>query len=222
MSPARPIVLLADDHPMVLEGLAKLLSPDFEIVGAVTDGRALLEAAALWRPDLVIVDISMPGIDGIEATRRLRDLVPEARVLILSCHTEPSWVHAAFAAGACGYLIKTSAPEEVENAAREAVKGNFYISPAIAYAVLGRPGQERETARRIEASQTVSSGALTSREMEIVHLLGKGLSNKEIASQSGVSVTTVRTHLAKVYRKVGSVSRIALALYAAQSGEAVM
>lgn len=222
MSPARPSVLLADDHPLVLEGLAKLLSPDFEIVGAMGDAYTLLQAAVLLRPDLAIVDISMPGIDGIEATRQLRDLVPATRVLILSCHTESSWVHTAFAAGACGYLVKTSAPEEVELAAREAVKGNFYISPAVAYTVLGQPGQQRETARRIEAPRPVPSGALTSREMEIVHLLGKGLSNKEIARQSGLSVATVRTHLAKVYRKVGSVSRIALALYAAQSGEAVM
>ncbi|HEX4965238.1 MAG TPA: response regulator transcription factor [Thermoanaerobaculia bacterium] len=222
MSPTRPRVLLADDHPLVLEGLAKLLSPDFEIVGAVADGLALLEAAALWRPDLAVVDISMPRIDGIEATRQLRDLVPETQVLFLSCHTEPSWVQAAFAAGACGYLVKTSAPEEVETAARKAVKGNFYISPAVAYAVLVQPGPERETAHRIEAPRPVPSGALTSRETEIIHLLGKGLSNKEIARRTGVSVATVRTHLAKVYKKVGSVSRIALALYAAQSGEAVM
>jgi len=104
----RSSVLLADDHPMMLEGLKRLLSPDFEVVGAVADGPALLEAAAVLRPDLIIVDISMPGIDGIEATRRLRLLVPQARVLILSFHTEPSWVQAAFEAGAHGYLAKTA------------------------------------------------------------------------------------------------------------------
>ena len=94
---------------MVLEGLRKLLAVDFEVVGAVKDGRALLAAAEIQRPDLIVVDISMPGIDGIEANRRLRDLVPEARVLILSFHSEPSWVHTAFEAGARGYLTKTSA-----------------------------------------------------------------------------------------------------------------
>src|SRR5436305_1671911 len=113
---------------MMLEGLKRLLSPDFEVVGAVADGPALLEAAAVLRPDLIIVDISMPGIDGIEATRRLRLLVPQARVLILSFHTEPSWVQAAFEAGAHGYLAKTAVLMETETAVREVLKGHFYLS----------------------------------------------------------------------------------------------
>jgi DNA-binding NarL/FixJ family response regulator len=110
MSEKRPTVLLADDHPMMLEGLRKLLVPDFEVVGTVTDGRALLAAARNWRPALVLTAISMPGMDGLEATRRLRAIVPEARVLILSIYTEPSWMRAAVEAGAWGYLAKTSAP----------------------------------------------------------------------------------------------------------------
>ena len=218
MCEPRSRVLLADDHPMVLEGLRRFLSVDFEVVGTVADGHALLEAAEIQRPDLIVVDISMPGIDGIEATRRLRELVPEARVLILSFHSEPSWVHAAFDAGARGYLTKTSAPEEIETAVREVLKGNFYVSPRVTRAVLGlsRP------AGRIDAARPAAAGALTPREVEIVGLVGKGLSNKEIAHELGVSVATVRTHLNKVYEKVGPVSRVELALYAAQSGEAVM
>jgi DNA-binding NarL/FixJ family response regulator len=215
-----PRALLADDHPMMLEGLRKLLSPDFEIVGAVADGRALLEAAVIQRPDLIVADISMPGIDGIEATRRLRLLVPESRVLILSFHTEPSWVQAAFEAGAHGYLAKTAISTEIETAVREVLKGNFYLSPVVTQAVLGssrqEPGGRRETAR------PAASGALTPRVVEIVRLVGKGLGNKEIAEQLGLSVATVRSHLTKVYEKVGSVSRVELALYAAQSGETVM
>jgi DNA-binding NarL/FixJ family response regulator len=207
---------------MMLEGLRQLLSRDFEVVGAVMDGRALLEAAEALRPDLVIVDISMPGIDGIEATRRLRDLVPETRVMILSFHTEPSWVQAAFEAGAQGYLTKTSAPGEVETAVREVLRGNFYISPAVTHTVLGRSRQRRQAVRRIEAPCPVPSGELTPREVDIVRLVGKGRGNREIADALGVSVATVRTHLNKVYEKLGAVSRLELALYAAQSDEAVM
>lgn len=216
----RPRVLLADDHPLMLDGLMKLLSPDFEVVGAVMDGYALLEAARRQRPDLILVDISMPGIDGVEAARRIRALVPEARVLILSVHNEPSWIQAAFEAGAHGYLTKASAAGEIETAVREVLKGNFYVSPAVTWAVLHGAGQE--TGDPLEAVRPATPGALTRREIEIVRLVGKGLSNKKIAEMLGVSVTTVRTHLAKVYGKIGPVSRVELALFAAHSEEVVM
>lgn len=218
-----PSILLADDHPMMLDGLVKLLSPDFEVVGAVADGQALLEAAKIHRPQLVIVDISMPGIDGIEATRRLRDRVPETRVLVLSCYTEPSWVRAAFEAGAHGYLAKTAISTEIEAAICEVLQGNFYVSPAVAQAVFRPgPGPEPATVRRNEAPRPAPCGTLTSREVEIIHLVGKGLSNKKIAGELGLSVATIRTHLNKVYGKIGAESRVELALYAIQFGEAVM
>src|SRR4051794_38931276 len=102
--PGRPGLLLADDHPMMVDGLKNLLEMDFDVLGTAADGRALLEAAEAFQPDVVITDISMPVIDGIEATRRLRTLVPAAKVLILSVYSEPSWVRAAFEAGAYGYL----------------------------------------------------------------------------------------------------------------------
>jgi DNA-binding NarL/FixJ family response regulator len=200
---------------MMLEGLRKLLSADFEIVGTATDGPALLAAAEILRPDLVITDISMPGIDGIEVTRRLRDLLPETRVLILSIHAEPSWVRAAFDAGAYGYLTKGSAPEEIETAVREVLKGRFYLSPVVTQTFLGLAKRPPRSPR------PVAGDALTPREMDIVRLVGRGLGNKGIAQALGVSVTTVRTHLNKVYEKMGAVSRVELALYA-QSSEAVM
>ena len=205
---------------MILESLKRLLSPDLEIVGAVLDGHALLEAAEALRPDLIIADISMPGIDGIEATRRLRYLVPEARVLILSVHSGLSWVQAAFDAGAWGYLTETSASTEIETAACEVLKGNFYISPLVSRAVLGLTRQE--TAGGLQTARPVGAGALTPRETDIVRLVGKGLGNRDIAGELGVSVATVRTHLNKVYGKIGLVSRVELALYAAHSGDAVM
>ena len=216
----RPRVLLADDHPMMLEGLIKLLGPSCEVVGRVTDGRALLAAVERLRPDLVVTDISMPEMDGLEATRRIRAAHPEVRVLILSIHTEHSWVIAAFEAGASGYLTKISAPEEIESAVRDLLEGQFFISSAVTpgvvtAAVKGVP----EVPRRAppEACET-----LTRRETDIVRLVGRGLGNKDIAQRLGVSVATVRTHLSKVYDKMGMASRVELAILAAQNGGAVM
>jgi len=217
MGEQSPSILLADDHPMMLAGLREVLDPVFDVVGTATDGYALLELAEARRPDLVIVDISMPGINGIEATRRLRGLLPETRVLILSLHTEPEWAKAAFDAGASGYLTKDSAPKEIETAVREVLQGRFYLSPAVTQAFMG-------LAKGSPRSPGAATGdALTPREMETLRLLGRGLGNKEIARQLGVSVTTVRTHLNKIYEKVGLRSRVELALYAAVhcgSGEA--
>lgn len=220
MSGSRPRVLLADDHPMMLQGLRKLLEPDCEVVEEVADGCELLAAAARLQPDLIITDISMPGIDGIEATRRLRRIVPRARILILSIHTDPTWVRGAFDAGAHGYLSKTSAPEEIETAVREVLKGRFYVSPEVTQALVGTM-RELPVEGREERPEASGEG-LTPRELDIVRLVGKGLGNKEIAQALGVSVTTVRTHLSRVYDKLGPGSRLELALYAAQAGEAVM
>jgi DNA-binding NarL/FixJ family response regulator len=220
MSERRARVLLADDHPMILEGLRKLLETDLDVVGVATNGRALLEAAEIWRPDLVIADISMPGIDGIEVTRRLRETVPETWVLILSVHTEPSWVRAAFAAGAHAYLTKSSAPEEIENAVREVLLGHFYLSPSVTPSVLGLAREG--AAERFADAWPAASEALTPRELDIVRLVGKGLANKEIARSLGVAVTTVRTHLSKVYDKLGPGTRVALALFARNAGGTAM
>jgi DNA-binding NarL/FixJ family response regulator len=212
-------VLLADDHPMMLEGLRKLLEPDCEIVGMVREGDGLVEAAKRLRPDLVITDISMPGIDGIAAARRLRAVLPDLLILILSIHTEPSWVRAAFEAGASGYLTKTSAPDEIESAVRELLIGRFYVSPAVTRAMVGTTlqGAPPEGRRLVELPEP-----FTRREQDVIRLVGLGLGNREIAQRLGVSVTTVRTHLNKVYDKLGTASRVELALLAAQTGGAVM
>ena len=202
-------VLLADDHPVMLLGLRTLLEQELEVVGTVTDSQALLDAAEHLRPDLVITDIAMSGFDGIEATRWLKASLPDVRVLILSVHTEPSWVRAAFEAGALGYLTKSSAPEEIELAVREVLAGRFYISPAVARAAVG-PAFHPESARQAEGA------ALTPREMEILRLVADGLGNRQIASRLGMAVTTVRTHLSSVYGKLQVKTRVELALYAAK------
>jgi DNA-binding NarL/FixJ family response regulator len=226
MSNARPRVLLADDHPMVLEGLRKLLESDFEVVAAVTNGRELLEAAQRLRPDLVITDISMPLIDGLEVTRRLLKARPGSLVLVLSVHADPSWVQEAFEAGACGYLTKISAREEIGTAVREVLKGLFYVSPVV---TRGKVDAAQKPAARRPLSPMTSippapavNELLTPRELDTVRLVGQGLSNKEIALYLGVSVATVRTHLNKAYDKLGSDSRVELALLAAPPGGTVM
>lgn len=202
-------VLLADDHPMMLAGLRSLLEPELEVVGTVTDGQALLDAAERLRPDLVITDVAMPGLlDGIEATRSLQAVLPEARVLILSIHAEPSSVRAAFEAGAWAYLTKSSAPEEIERAVREVLADRFYVSPAVARAAL----------RPRECPSQEETEALTPRELEILRLVAKGLGNRQIAGRLGMAVTTVRTHLTSVYAKLRVKTRVELVLYATQAG----
>ncbi len=218
MGKQNPRILLADDHPMILEGLKELLDPDFEVVGTAPDGRVLLELAEVRRPDLVLADISMPLLNGIEATRRLRDLLPETRVLILSIHTDPEWAQAAFDAGARGYLTKDSAPMEIRTAVREVLKGRFYLSPVVTQGFMSLAkagiGEHRYSPGYSPGSPPpVTSDALTPREADILRLLGTGLGNKEIGHELGVSVTTVRTHLNRIYEKVGPMSRVELALY---------
>ncbi len=198
----RPSVLLADDHPMMAEGLRKLLEPRFRVIGAVHDGRALLDAALSERPDIVVTDITMPGVDGIEATRRLKQADPGVRVVVLSIHDEPVWVRQAFAAGADGYLAKSAAPGELEEALREVLAGGVYVDPVVAGALAGDAG----------------SGVVTPREVEAARLVAEGLSNQEIADRLGVSRLTVRTHLSHVYDKLGLSNRVELALYVVRAG----
>ena len=214
MSERRPTVVLADDHPMMLAGLRKLLEPELEVVGTAMDGRMLFELAERLRPDLVITDVSMPGIDGIEVTRRLQTAVPDVRVLILSIHAEPSCVRAAFEAGACGYLTKTSAAEEIERAVREVLAGRFYVSPAVTRAAIVPMAFDRES------PPPAAGEALTRRETDVLRLVADGLGNQQIAQRLGVAVTTVRSHLSSVYEKLRLESRVELALYAAQAAAA--
>lgn len=205
-------VLLADDHPMMLMGLRKLLEAEHEVVGAVTDGQALLDAAARLRPDLVIIDIAMPGLDGIETTRRLQASAPDVRVLVLSIHAEPSYVRAAFAAGAWGYLTKISAPEEIERAVQEVLAGRFYVSPEVARSAVDGPGTGA-ACHHVE-SPVRAGEDLTPREAQILRLVSEGLGNQQIAFQLGVAVTTVRAHMSSLYKKRQVTSRVALALSA--------
>lgn len=220
MTDRRPSVILADDHPLLLDGLRRLLEPKLEIVAACSDGQSLLEAAGRFRPELVIADLSMPGVDGLEATRRMAGVSDETRVMILSLHDEPSWVRAAFEAGAWAYLTKTAAPDEIELALAEVLAGRFYVSPSVTRGLLmpDLPLEPPQTPAPSAAAATAAGGeTLTPREQEVVRLVGQGLPNTQIAAALGISVTTVRTHLSSVYGKLGPRSRVELALYAVHS-----
>lgn len=209
----RPTAVLADDHPLVLSALQDLLEPLCEVVGTAADGRALAELVERLRPDLVVADISMPGINGIEAARQLKAVGAGARVIILSIHDEPSYVRSAFAAGAWGYLDKTSPPDEIERAVREVLAGRYYVSPAVARAAVlpaHGPGDPRPAAGE----------PLTRRELEVLHLLAEGMGNREIARRLDITLPTVRTHLSRLYEKLDIKSRVELALYAAQAADA--
>ena len=183
----QPRVLLADDHRMVAEGLKSLLSPDFDLVGVVEDGRALLEAARTLNPDVIVADITMPHLNGIDALAQLRRENKRVRVVFLTMHTEVAYARRALESGAAGYVLKHSAPAELLAAIRAALDGNTYVSPAVAGEVLRAMKREPE-----ESGDPVA--LLTPRQREILQLLAEGRSAKEIGAALEVSSRTVEFH----------------------------
>ena len=206
-----PRVLIADDHKIVVEGLKKLLSPEFEIAGAVEDGRELVKAAEELRPDVIVADISMPGLNGIEAVRQIKKVHKEIKVVFLTMHPDVAYAASAFKAGASGYVLKHSAPDELVTAIRAALRGKTYVTPLIAGKLLHfyeerGPGQE----------ETVS--ALSSREREVLQLLAEGHSVKEIAAILKVSVKTVEYHKYRMMEILGLKTLAELIRYAVTQG----
>lgn len=183
----RPRVLLADDHTMVLAGLRSLMESDFDLVGTVEDGRALLEAAARLKPDIIMLDISMPLLNGIEAARQLRKIVPQSKIIFLTMHADVGYVKEAFRVGASGYLIKRSAASELATAIHEVMKGRTYVTPLVTkdmmVSFLDPTAQPDKLPKR-----------LTSRQREVLQLVAEGHSNKEIAAILEVSTKTVEFH----------------------------
>lgn len=179
----RPKILAADDHRIVAEGLRSLLEPDFELVEVVEDGAALIEAHDRLRPDIIVADVTMPRLNGIQAMRRLRENGSEAKFVFLTMHPDVAYAVEALDAGASGYVLKHSAPEELVAAVREALAGRTYITPRIAGEVL--------SAMR----QGAGKGAkLTSRQAEVLQLVAEGRSAKEIAAILDLSPRTVESH----------------------------
>jgi DNA-binding NarL/FixJ family response regulator len=203
-------LLLADDHTILLEGLKALLAPEFEVVATTADGRAVLDAAERHQPDLILLDISMPGLNGIEAARRLKQSNPDAKLIILTMHADLSFVSAAFEAGASGYVLKHSAPTELLAALRDVDSGRCYVSTLI----------RRRLGTAIPAFLRTPkfSADLTSRQREVLQLLAEGRVRKEIAQILGVSVKTVEFHKWKITEKLGIHTDAELTAYAIRNG----
>jgi DNA-binding NarL/FixJ family response regulator len=207
-------VLLAEDHHLVREGLKLLVDnqPDMETVGEAGDGRAAVRLAEELRPDVVIMDISMPGLNGLKATEALKQACPDVRILTLTRHTDEGFVHQLLRAGASGYVLKQSAPTELLGAVRAVAAGGSYLDPAIAGKVID------SFARSRTGSQAESRTALSERETDVLRLIARGYSNKEVAARLEISVKTVEVHKANAMRKLDMRSRIDLMRYAVLRG----
>jgi DNA-binding NarL/FixJ family response regulator len=204
----RPRVILADDHAMFREGLAFLLPPEMELVAAVANGKELLEAAQRLQPDLIVADVTMPELGGLDALRTLRDEGVEARVVILTVHAEPTLATEAVRAGALGYVVKHAAGDELQQALRSAAAGRTYLSPLVSGEVL----------RRLAQGERTPADMLTPRQREVLRLLAEGRRVKEIAAELGLSVRTVETHKYELMRLLDIDNTVDLVKFAIRHG----
>lgn len=208
----KPRILLADDHSLVAAGICKLLEKDFDIVGVVTTGREVVELAEKRKPDAILLDISMPLLNGIEATRQICKTNSHAKVLVLTQQTAKEYVQAALQAGAKGYVVKQSAPTELLTALREILAGRFYITRLVI---------PKEIATLLEAGATPDAWfgtELTPRQREVLQLVGEGKSGKEIAEILAISVKTVEFHKSKLMDQLGLHTTAELTRYALEHG----
>jgi NarL family two-component system response regulator LiaR len=205
-------VLIVDDHAIVRKGIRALLSESggFEIVAEVGDGQEAVLCAEETQPDVILMDLLMPGMDGIEATRRITGLQPGARILVLTSFAADNKVFPAIKAGALGYLLKDSSPEELLRAIRQVHRGEPALHPTIARKLL------QEVAHPADLQPTPEM--LTVRELAVLRLIAQGLSNQEIADELAVSEATVRAHVSRVLGKLHLASRTQAALYAVREG----
>jgi DNA-binding NarL/FixJ family response regulator len=207
-------VLLVDDHAIVRSGLTALLTvAGFEVVGSLDDGAEAADAAVRLEPDLVLMDLSMPGTDGITATRAVVTARPGTKVVVLTSFAEHARLHAALDAGAVGYLLKDADPEDIVRALRDAEAGGVPLSPRAAAALLPR---NRPTGAAAGGS---TGDGLTPRERDVLGLVGQGLPNKAIARRLGISEKTVKAHLSRVFAVLGVADRTSAALWVQRQHE---
>jgi len=208
---SKPRVLLADDHQVVAEGLRGLLGPEFEIVGLVADGRELVAAATRLQPEVIVTDISMPCLNGIDAVAQLRHAGVSAKVVFLTMHQDIAYARRALEAGAVGFVLKHSAPSEVVTAVRQALRGQTYVSPLIA-------GELLESYRRPGPQQGGGAPRLTRRQREVLQLLAEGRSAKEVAAVLDISTRTAEFHRARILEALGVQGTAELVQYAVRNG----
>jgi DNA-binding NarL/FixJ family response regulator len=207
----RPRILLADDHCVVAEGLRSLLEPHFDVVGIVSDGRALLTAAKTLDPDVIVLDISMPSLNGIEAARQMRAAKSRAKMVFLTMHREVTYAVRALETGASGFLLKHSAPSELVTAIQEALKGGTYVTPQIA-------GDLVHGSRDGATAGAVVMRELTPRQREVLQLVAEGHSAKEVAAVLHISVRTAEFHKARLMESLGVETTAELVQYAIRTG----
>jgi DNA-binding NarL/FixJ family response regulator len=207
----RPTVLLCDDHLLVAEALRSLLTPEFDLVGVVEDGRALVEAAGRLRPDVIVADVTMPQLNGIDALIQLRQRGESVPVVFLTMHRDVTFARRALEAGASGFVLKHSAPAELVFAIRAALEGRTYLTPQLAGEVLASMRQEPQEA----SDPTVS---LTPRQREVLQLLAEGRSAKEIASSLSISARTVEFHKYQLMETLGLHTNAELIHFAIRHG----
>lgn len=202
-------ILIADDHAVVRSGLRALLGADseVEVVGEAEDGDETLRLAESLRPDMVLLDITMPPEDGIRTARRLKEQRPQLIVLFLTMHEDESLLHEALRAGAAGYVIKRAEESEIRRAIHAASRGDIYVHPAMTRALLHQPVTT-------EHRRGAVVDALTPREIDVLRLLAKGNTNRQIAGLLGLSIRTVENHRSNLMGKLGLVSRVELVNYA--------
>ncbi len=204
-------VLLADDHTLLAQALRRLLEPHVELLGTASNGRELVAAAERLRPDLVLLDISMPVLNGIEAARELKRLLPNTKMIFLTMHSDAAYVREALRAGAAGYLLKWSAEEELLRAIDEAMSGRIYLTPLLPAEVLEGAARRAGRGGRTEAE-------LTLRERQVLELAAEGKSAKEIARILHVSAKTAEFHKYRIMKKLGLATTAELMKYAIARG----
>jgi DNA-binding NarL/FixJ family response regulator len=210
MRKAKLRIVIAEDHQTVREGIKLLVNAqdDMEVVGEASNGEDVIALTTELKPDLVLMDISMPVLNGLKATKRLRSLRPEVKILTLTRHTDDGYLRQLIGAGADGYVLKQSAPTELINAIRAIGSGNSYLDPSLTHQVMGGYAANSESLRG------ENHGNLSSREEEVMKLIAFGYSNKEIAGRLDLSVKTIEAHKANAMRKLGFSSRIDIVKYA--------
>jgi len=204
----RTTILIADDHKMFAQGLASLLEEEFELVGIVENGKALIEAATLLEPEVIVVDISMPILNGFDAVRRLKQSGTTAKVIFLTMHADSRLLAEAIRCGGAGYVLKQSAGEDLVHAIREVIAGHNYVTPEV----------QSELQTNLAPHENKKHLNLTPRQREVLQLLSAGLTMKEIASRLGISTRTAESHKYEMMEGLGVGSTAELVQYAIKLG----
>jgi two-component system, NarL family, response regulator NreC len=210
----RTTIILADDHELVRKSIAALLrdEPDFEVIAECSNGREMLELVARDRPGVAIIDVAMPELNGIEATRRIRELSPTTRVIVLSNYADATYVRETLKAGAVGYIVKSGAAKDLIQAVRTGTRSHLYLSDAVS-AIATTPRQAG-----LDEGIVVGARPLSAREREVLQLIAEGRTSKEVASLLGISATTVKSHRNHIMEKLDIHDKAGLTRYAIRIG----